>query len=178
MTEFALSALPPLAVVTELSASAIAASAAVVVATLAFLGRWRETELTRKRQTCAEAMADAIAWIELPYRVRRRQDDEPLTLDALAERFHTLHERLLFHENWLRVELPTAYQLYVDLVEAARRAAFVAIREAWEADPVSTPVGMNISADDLGIDRTEVSGAAAAFTIEVRNRLSLVRLPW
>lgn len=120
-------------------------------------------------------MADAIAWLELPYRVRRRQGDDKATLDALAERFHVLHERLLFHENWLRIEVPTAHPLYKQLVAEARSAALDATRKAWESAPVQAPKDMNTG--NLGIDRAKVGVAVAEFAGEVRKRLRILP-PW
>jgi len=152
----------------------IAASIALFSAVLVYWFQRREDELARKRVACAEAIADAIAWLELPYRVRRRQDNDKGTLDALAERFHKLHERLLFHENWLRIELPTAHPRYTSAVAAARAASVEAIRAAWAAEPVSSSEQMNVG--NLGIDRSQVDTAVADFSAEVTKRLRVI--PW
>jgi len=166
---------PTVTILTPASASVIAASMALLSAVFVFYLNRKAAEIERKRTACAEAMADAIAWLELPYRVRRRQGDDKATLDALAERFHQLHERLLFHENWLRIEVPTAHPLFKTLVGESRAAALIATREAWEAPRISEPKDMNIGS--LSINRAKVDGSVADFAEEARKRLRILP-PW
>lgn len=40
------------------------------------------------------ALADAIAWLEMPYRVARRTSNSPETLAALVDKHHALQERI------------------------------------------------------------------------------------
>ena len=61
------------ALVTRLEPSVIAAlvvgASAVASAVLAYLLGQRRTSVERKRTLCAEAIADALQWLELPYRI-------------------------------------------------------------------------------------------------------------
>lgn len=152
---------------------ATAAIAALVAIFIHFLGQ-RKTVRDRKRETCAQALTHALAWMELPYRIRRRVDDNPQTLSALADRAHDLQESLLFHLSWLEVEMPQTYTPYRDLVSAVRSASEAAIVAAWEAAPVSSPAQMNIG--DLGINRSEVDQRVSELVQQVRRELSLRRL--
>ena len=89
--------------------SVVAAAIAALVAVLVYFLGQRQASVERKWRGSAEAIADALSWLELPYRIRRTSDT-PETLGALAERVHHLQERLLFHENWLRIEVPQPTQ--------------------------------------------------------------------
>jgi hypothetical protein len=80
---------------------------------------------------------------------------------------HDLHERLLFHENWIRIEIPDAYELYCELVAAARATAKDALSDAWSSAPISVSGGMAIG--DLGL--ASVDQQVEAFAIEVRRRI-------
>ena len=150
----------------------IAATIAAVIAVVTYFFTQRQSILERKRRACAEAVADALAWLELPYRVRRRLDDEPVTLTALADRMHHLQERLTFHDNWLRIELPSARPKYCALVDQVKTAARQSLRDAWTAGPLSGPGSMNMN--DVTI--LTVEPAIAAFTDDVRKRLSIWRV--
>lgn len=91
-----------------MDAAIVAAMITAAVALLAYVGdRYRES-LQRRREVAAEAMAHALLWLELPYRIRRRVDDKPETIAAIVERVHGLQEKLVFHSSWLEVELPMA----------------------------------------------------------------------
>jgi len=162
-----------LATLDPAAGSVVAASIAAFVGVLVYFLGSRHSALERKRDECARAIADALAWLELPYRIRRRQDDSGETLAALAQRLHDLHERLLFHENWLRVELPGAEEKYRALVGAVKLAAVQALQEAWTSPPVSEPAGMNIG--DLQVETEHVDSAVRAFSDELKRRLVIWR---
>lgn len=152
------------------AAAAIAAFGAVLIH---FLGQ-RKAVRDRKRDIAARGMADALAWLELPFRVRRRVNDEPATVAALADRMHSLQESLLFHLSWLRVELPGAYEAFQALVASAKDCAASPLSAAWDTPPASTPSAMNIG--DLGIDRSAVNPQIEHFAATVRRELALWRL--
>lgn len=139
---------------------------------MGYLLQQRAAALERKRKTAAEAIADALVWLELPYRIRRRLDDQPGTIAALSERIHDLQERLAFHDNWLRIELPRAHARYVALVHAVKDASMKAIQGAWQAPPLSAPGEMNIGSLGLASVEQQVS----EFAEEVRRRLSWWRV--
>ena len=87
------------------SATVGAAAIAALVAVTVYLVGQRAVRFDRKRELSGKAIAEALAWLELPYRIRRRVDDAPDTLLGLVDRMHDLQESLLFYRGWLQVEL-------------------------------------------------------------------------
>ena len=158
---FASSMVAPAAVI---AAAALTALAAVVV----YYFTQRQAARERKRRTCAEALADALAWMELPYRVTRRASDSPDVLSELTSHIHSLQERLLFHESWLQIELPEAGAEYRALVAAVRDAARQAMRAAWDGPAAAAPASMNIG--DLGLASIDLQ--VVAFVEKVRGTIS------
>jgi len=134
---------------TDMHPTVNAAMIAAVISVVVFTLGVRQQALERKRKSCAEALADALSWLEIPYRIRRRPNDSPETLQALANHVHQLQERLLFHQSWLRLELPGVYESYHDLVREVRTAARSPIQDAWVANPIGSAVEMNVG--DLGL---------------------------
>jgi hypothetical protein len=157
-----------------LDPSVVAALVAALGALLAYLLGQRQAALERKRRACAEAIADALSWFNLPYRIRRRLSNEPETLNALNERINSLRERLEFHEMWLRVEVPKAHPHFHQLVLAVRQASRSAIEEAWESAPIRTASQMNTGG--LSMNREPVEKEAEAFSSAVVRQLTWWRV--
>ena len=130
--------------------------------------------MERKRIACAEAMADALRWLELPYRIRRRPDDAAETLASLSERTNHLRERLQFHEKWLRIEIPKSVCSYRRLMEAVRVAARPAIEEAWNTPPITSAKDMNIGRLDIDLDT--VAANSEEFSSEASKALAWWRI--
>ena len=163
---------------TDLGPSVIAAlvvgGSGVIGAVLAYLLGQRRTSVERKRTLCAEAIADALKWLELPYRIRRRPDNTPQTLTALGDRINDLRERLQFHEKWLRIEIPQSVVSYQRLVEEVMAAARQEIEDAWTASPAENASDMNIG--QLSIIREGVDVAVEDFSSEVVKALAWWRI--
>ena len=130
--------------------------------------------MERKRILCAEAIADALKWLELPYRIRRRPNDVAETLDSLGERINHLRERLQFHEKWLRVEMPNSVPSYQRLVQEVMAAAGPVIHDAWNASPVASAGDMNL--DWLDIGQENVTLSVEDFSSEVVKALAWWRI--
>ena len=154
--------------------SVVAALIAVAGAVIAYLLGQRQKALERKRNSCAQAISDALQWLELPYRIRRRPDDVAETLSSLAERTNNLREQLQFHEKWLRIEIPNSARRYQHLMEEVRAAARPAIEDAWKTCPVKSAGDMNIG--PLNISRDQVDAAVEDFSSEVVKELSWWRV--
>lgn len=144
-----------------------AAGIAVLGAALLHFHAVGRTIRDRKREVCAKAIADALAWLELPYRVRRRCDDSPATLTALVGRIHDLQERLAFDESWVRIEIPQAYPGFFALIAATRDAAREPLRDAWDAPPAQGPRDMNLGK----IAMPSVDAYVEAFADAVRSHI-------
>ena len=148
----------------------LAAAVAALVSVTIYWFTQRQAALERKRRASGEAIADALAWLELPYRIRRRVDDSPERLHDLSDRIHILQERLLYHENWLRVEIPQAHPMYRDLVREVKIAAGSAMQNAWCSSPITTADGMNIGDLDIRLNQESVE----KFSKVVRRQLSIL----
>ncbi len=159
-----------------LDASYLAPAATILAAAVAALAAmWlhrsgqRETRRDRKWEMCGKAIREALAWMELPYRIRRRADDDAATLRGLVDRAHQLQESLLFYRGWLEVELPEAGNEYASLVAAVKAAAAEPLQAAWTSPPASRPEDMIIG--ELIADRTAVDQALTRLTALVRSHL-------
>jgi len=159
-----------------LDASYLAPASAILAAAIAALAavslHWsgqREVRRDRKRELCGKAIAEALAWMELPYRIRRRVDDNAETLRGLADRMHQLQESLLFYRGWLEVELPEARDEFASLIAAVKTAAGEAIREAWRNPPSPRPEDMNIG--ELNIETSDVEEALTRLARVMRDHL-------
>jgi hypothetical protein len=153
------SVLPVLSIDPSIATLLAAAIAAMVAVAVYVLGQ-RQASRQRKREACAKALSDALAWLELPYRIRRRPDDSGSTLAGLAGSMHQLQERLLYHQNWLRIEVPDASDAYEALVKAVKDTAEKQIQEAWTMPPASKPENMSVG--DLGLASVEAQSQAFA----------------
>lgn len=118
--------------------------AALTAVSTMFVTRAGEA-VNRRRDRYAAAIQTLVAWIEFPYRVRRRTDDEPATLTALASRGHDLQERLACHEAWIATDHPTLARRFADARSTIGDLVSPAVREAWDSEPVATAAGMNLN---------------------------------
>ena len=98
----------------------------------------------RRRDRYAEAVRTLVSWSELPYRVRRRTDDEPATLAGLAVRGHDLQEQLACHEAWIVADHPRLARSYARARATITAAVAPAIAEAWVCLPVTSAAEMNL----------------------------------
>lgn len=108
------------------------------------LGQWAE-ERERRRAGYAEAVRVLIAWHEYPYRIRRRVDDEPPTLAALAEIGHALQEQLRYQQTWVSAENASVGRLYRQIAAEVTATCRPACTEAWTCAPASAPADMNLN---------------------------------
>lgn len=156
----------------DLLTQLIALGAVAAGAALTYFFAIRQRRMDEKKATCARAVTNAVAWLELPYRIRRRVNDNSDTLHAIADHMHELQERLLFDQNWMLIELSQATDAYAALVDAVKRGAEQPIRDAWLAPPIQNPKEMNVGS--LGIPSVELE--LNKFAHEVRRRLTWWRL--
>lgn len=102
-----------------------------------FVTQW-QAAADRKRERYSQAVQTLVAWVEFPYRVRRRVDDEPATLSKLADLGHGLQESLAGNRAWVEAENRRTARVYAAV--AARLNAIVgpAISDAWGSAPISS----------------------------------------
>lgn len=151
------------------AAAILAAAITAVVAILVYTSGQREARRDRKRELCGKAIADALAWMELPHRIRRRVDDDGQTLHQLTGGIHDLQQSLLFYTSWLRVELPEAHEAYEAFVVAIKTATSQHLQDAWQSPPAKTAAGMNVG--PLPTDHSEVDDRLAHLTAVITKHL-------
>jgi len=127
----------------------------------------------RRRDQYAQAVQTLVAWIEFPYRVRRRTDDNPVTLSSLVELGHDIQERLACHQAWIATEHPPVATSYNKTRQTIGPVIGAAITEAWSTPPAVTAAQMNLG--DWGPAST-CAPAIAAFQHEVERRFGFRRL--
>ena len=118
-----------------LSAGVIAAIATSI------LGRWAEAT-ERRREAYAAAVKTLVAWLEYPYRIRRRTSDTPEELARLAGLGHDLQEDLRCHQTWIASESARVAAEYRDALNTISVLVAPACVEAWRTPPVTTAEGM------------------------------------
>jgi len=126
-------------VLTAVLGSSLAAGLITTVLTGA-----RASAATR-REHYAAAVEAIVAWAEYPYRVRRRTDDDPATLSRLAELGHDIQERLAGNLAWVAAESSAVAGEFDAVIKAARSRIGESITQAWQANPVKSADGMNVS---------------------------------
>jgi hypothetical protein len=173
----------PVATSGSLDAAVVGAGAVVVGALL--LALWnvmlarrksREEERARQRTAFAEALQAVAAYKEMPYAIRRRNAGERgAERVRLSEAVREIQAELLFHQTWIRGESTTVADTYDALVAAARRVAGGAMRDAWNADPITTDAEMNIGPEL--VDLSELRPLEQAFTAATVQHLARLT-PW
>ena len=125
--------------------TAVAVPSAAVLGAIVTMFLTRANEATnRRRDRYAEAVQTLVAWTEFPYRVRRRTNDIPSTLTALANHGHDLQERLALHQTWIATEHPALADTYAEARATLDRLVGPLINEAWDRAPVTRASGMNL----------------------------------
>ncbi len=152
----------------------ITALLSVFGAIFAFLYRKRAEDVARNRQTCSEALAVLLEWLEVPYRIRRRRANDGDGRHELARAIHELQVRTNFYRAWLQVEAPKLSEKYEALHNAVKSVVAPAVQDAWRQPGVSEDAQMNIGS--LGAFNIEKE--RKEFTDGVRREIAVCRLPW
>jgi hypothetical protein len=105
------------------------------------LGRWAQAT-ERRREAYASAVKTLVAWLEYPYRIRRRTSDAPEELARLAGLGHDLQEQLRCHQTWIESESRRVASAYRDALAAIGLLVAPACSEAWKTPPVTKAEGM------------------------------------
>jgi hypothetical protein len=126
------------------------------------------------RDRYAQVVRCLVAWAEFPYRVRRRTDDEPATLTALADRGHTLQEQLAESRAWVAAESRAVSEVFDSCIRDLSTSVGPACVAAWQAPPISNSAGMNLGDfGPRGVEKILIRMETA-----VTYRFGLRRLMW
>jgi hypothetical protein len=124
----------------EILLAVIGAVVAVLIHTL----ERRAERRAAQRLLFAEALSDVFRWMEFPYRIRRRAPGAE-SRHALADGMNEMQERIRFRSTWLEIEDPVVFQAYRDLLTQVGSVVGPALKEAWETNPITDDVGMNLN---------------------------------
>lgn len=114
--------------------------AAVTALAVAWSGRIAQRQDAR-RSLYSEAYKTALSWVEMLYRVRRR---DPAKEHDLVEQFHTLQEQLDYHQGWIESESRALGRAYRDLVATVKHETAEGIRQAWKEEPCDPADGFAV----------------------------------
>ncbi|BBX31722.1 hypothetical protein MMAG44476_18142 [Mycolicibacterium mageritense DSM 44476 = CIP 104973] len=112
----------------------VGASAAVSALSVAFLSAALArifAQRDRRRQMYGEAFRTALAWHEMVYRVRRRDNTDEHDR-VLVDKFHELQERLDYYEGWIGSESKYMRRSYRKLVNAEKSSTASDLNVAWD----------------------------------------------
>jgi hypothetical protein len=143
------------------------AAVAAGIFTLAGLAISRFSERRDRRRTLySEAYRAALAWVEMLYRVRRRDPEHPY---ELAAQFHKLQEDIDFYQGWIESESIAFGRAYRHLVLEVKALTLPDIQAAWAAGPVDPQQGFSLQ----GETHPPVEPAKQQFLKDLRAHLSL-----
>ncbi len=136
----------------------------------------REEERNRLRTTFAAAFAAYSAYKEFPYAIRRRRADIPgEERIRLSEALRAIQADLAYHVAWTAAESRTVGEAYANLIQEVRRAAGVAMHDAWKAPPNDSDDTMNIP--PTVVDLSSLAPYEAEYIEAVRTHLRALA-PW
>jgi hypothetical protein len=118
-----------------------------------------------------EAMAAALEWLELPYRVLRRTSDDAPVVQEIVNHFHDVQQSITFHQQWMTLASTELGACYGELVRAVKSKTAPMIRRAWSRPATERPMQMSIS--DV-IDDADVSAELQALTVAIRRQLNAI----
>jgi hypothetical protein len=120
----------------------------------------------RRRTLYSEAYKAALAWVEMLYRVRRRDPERPY---ELAAQFHKLQEDIDFYQGWIESESIAFGRAYQRLVLEVKALTLPDIQAAWATGPVDPQHGFSLQGDT----HPPVESAKQQFLRDLRAHLSL-----
>lgn len=97
-----------------------------------------------RRLRYAEVVQSIGAWVEYPYRIRRRVDNAPATLSELAGQGHSLQERLALNRAWVAAESRAVSAVLEDCLNSLAGEVGASCQDAWRTEPVSRADQMNL----------------------------------
>lgn len=158
-------------------AALIAATVTAGIAVWTARRKSREEERARQRTVFADAFKAYADYKEMPYAIRRRRHDEPAEERVrLSEIVRDVQGRLSYHTFWTAAESPVVGDAYARLVAEVRVIAGGAMREAWQATPITEDSQMNFNRPLL--ESTSLEPLEKAFLAASQAHLEAVASRW
>lgn len=118
---------------------------ALAAAAMSFALSRLSERASRRRECYAAATRQLVAFLEYPYRIRRRTSDKAEELARLADVGHEIQESLQYHETWVAAESRWAGEVFGSVRADLSADVGPACNEAWAASPITSAIGMNLS---------------------------------
>jgi len=115
--------------------------ALVTAASTQFFAHLRDAA-ERRQNRYAQVVQTLVGWVEFPYRIRRRVNDDPDTLATLAELGHQLQEQLAGDQAWVLAENRRVGATYLKVRSMISADVGPAASEAWCLDAATKPADM------------------------------------
>jgi len=123
-------------------ATITAAIMAGLVALTGYLYNGLANRKDQARRNYADAISAVMDYKGLPFRIRRRMGDDPVTRTELLALASSLHERLDFHQAFVFLERPRVGVAYSNLVATVRREAGDYCDAAWRSPVIESRATM------------------------------------
>jgi hypothetical protein len=125
----------------ETPAVVAAGVSGIVSVSIALLGSWfvnRRAQRDRHRTVFEEAFAACVAYVEFPYAVHRRRNDDPAAERIrISEQLRAVQERIDYSTAWMWAESRWVAMHYETLATATRNIFGPQIGAAWDRDPIT-----------------------------------------
>ena len=143
--------------------------AAVVIAALTYWQAQQQGRRERRAKAFAEALQAVEEYMEGPYRIRRRPDEDEAGRWQITESLSAVKARVSFHQAWLQTEgLDEVCDAYESLVRASLVEAGPAMTAAWESAGVRRDAELPLG---QAYPRPQVDQARDGFLAAVRRVL-------
>jgi hypothetical protein len=149
-----------------LFAALIAASAAVI----GYLLTYRSRRLDAKAEAYAKALATIEAYKQLPYRIRRRTQDDAKVRAELGGHISDVQQEIAFHRRWLTLDSEIVGEAYDRLVANVYRDGAEHRRRAWKAAPCTKDADMGFNETFPWKDEKYMDACITAMRRELRWR--------
>lgn len=160
-----------------LAVALIGLTATIGAAAISFaLGRWSDTS-ARRRDGYSTATRELLAWVEYPYRIRRRTSDNPADLSRLADVGHGHQEALRYRQTWIAAENPWVGKVFVQVRSDIGSILGPSCNDAWATGPVTIAAAMTLAGwGPAGVDaHIERFEKAIQFRFGWRRLVALLR---
>lgn len=135
-----------------------------------FLTKYFE-RVQERRELFANAYKTILAWREMLYRVRRRENTKEQNRE-LRDRFHLLQEEIDFYQGMISVESEALGRSYSKLVLVVKTETRELIQKAWDK-----PIQQTASSEQDSNTNQKINEAAESFLSDVRDWLSIWQIP-
>jgi len=129
-----------------LGVALIGLAATLAAAAVSFsLGRWNDAT-ARRREGYSAGTRELVAWVEYPYRIRRRTSDDLPVLSLLADLGHEHQENLRYRQTWIAAENRWVATVFTEVRSDLAAILGASCNDAWDSGPIRAAGDMTLGA--------------------------------